>query len=218
MKNKYLVILLLITLISCNNQTNLSLEETIQNSIIETSYNEYGVNATINEFSITPVDNENYKGYVILTGGGETWKYDIDVFYNNVEWKWEFTNDGEQLYVNDNNTSYEDTNEDYEEEISFSDYLINNSFSLNGNGYVKFSPHNSTRGTVIIKGGRADLQGDYSIGSNSVRITNLKATYGNFDASNNNSSSGTLYLKDNGNIEGSLYAGGSSSELILIPN
>jgi len=217
--NKYVAIIIIsIIITSCNLKSKQSLEGIVQNSILEYFYNEYAVNLVVDEFEIKPIDKNNYQGYIILSGEGETWKYNIDVFYNNIEWRWEFTSDGKQLYVNDNNTAVENNNINYEEEFSFNDYLINNSFSLNGNGYVKFSPHNKTRGTIIIKGGRADLQGTYSIGSNSVRITNLKAIYGNFDASNNNSSSGILYLKDNGNIEGSIYAGSNSSQLILIPN
>ena len=216
--NKILIIFISILLSSCNFQSNQSLEETIQNSILESTYNETGIYATVNDFKITPVDNENYKGYIILTGEGETWKYELDIFYNNIEWRWQFTSDGEQLYVDDNNTVYEEDNTSYEEDFSFYDYLISNSFTLNGNGYVKFSPQNKTKGTIIIKGGRADLHGYYTIGVNSVSITDLKAVYGNFDASNNNSSNGTLYLKDNGNIEGSIYSGANSSKLILIPN
>ena len=95
-----------------------------------------------------------------------------------------------------------------------SSYLINHTFTFkNGNGFIEFS-----NGTMIIKGGRATIQGDYEVnGDNSATITGLQAIYGDFDASNNTSSSGIMYLNTDGSLEISLSDGMDNRSYTLIP-
>lgn len=122
-----------------------------------------------------------------------------------------------------NNSSYQSNNETYNvneekspcnfDESEMYDFLTSNSFTLNGNGRVEF--YNNEIG---IYGGRADLRGSFKIVNSTIKISNLQAVSGYFDASNNNGSNGSLYVNCDGNISGSLYSGGESISVNILKN
>ena len=123
----------------------------------------------------------------------------------------------------DNNLGNEDNNQSQIEEkvVDVGNYLTSNTFTLNGNGSVSFNKigmGSKNNGQVTIKGGRADLIGNYSVStSGTIQITDLKAYDGYFDANNNNSTSGTFYLQSNGSITGSLYGKNDSRDVTFSP-
>ncbi len=106
-----------------------------------------------------------------------------------------------------------ETNEEPEKELDFETYLHNTTFRLGNNGRVNFQRN----GKVSITGGRADLLGSYEIYNNQAVITKLQAVYGNFDASNNNGSSGYVKLNSNGSLSMTLSDGNETQSYTLEP-
>jgi hypothetical protein len=98
-------------------------------------------------------------------------------------------------------------------ELDFETYLHNTTFRLGNNGRVNFQRN----GKVSITGGRADLLGGYEIYDNQAVITKLQAVYGNFDASNNNGSSGYVKLNSNGSLSMTLSDGNETQSYTLEP-
>lgn len=86
------------------------------------------------------------------------------------------------------------------------DYLRQENFSLNGNGDVSFQ-FNSIRknGVIIVSGGGFRMEGDVKlIGNKGFEVSDYRVVSGNVDASNNQGSFGSFYLKGDGDLEGEL--------------
>ena len=92
-------------------------------------------------------------------------------------------------------------------------YVSEHTFTVNGNGSISF-----TNGTVIVKSSNATLIGEYVItGTKSIRVSNLVATDGDFDPSNNNGSFGTIILNVDGTLSQTLSDGSNVRTYILSP-
>jgi hypothetical protein len=93
-------------------------------------------------------------------------------------------------------------------------FILKQSYTLNGSGSVIFY----SNGEIVIKGGRATLRGLYEVIDNDkIRITGLQAVDGIFDASNNRSSYGLLYLNSEGSLSGLLTDGASRRQYTFLP-
>lgn len=99
------------------------------------------------------------------------------------------------------------------------EYLNGNQFALNGGGTVYFDfVGGFNTGNIRVTGGRAELLGTFTVlSSRKLKISNLKAVNGEFDASNNSGSNGIFKLYGNGNIGGTLFGRGGSRSVILSP-
>ncbi len=63
------------------------------------------------------------------------------------------------------------------------------------------------------------MEGKYVVtAAASVRLIKVSNTYGNYDPTNNNGSSGTLYLNSDGSLNGTLYDRSDNSlNITLVP-
>ncbi len=104
------------------------------------------------------------------------------------------------------------------------EYLYTESpFDLGNSGTVYFTKRFSyeynkwVEDKITISGGRARLEGDWKIISgNRIRVSNMSATSGMFDASRNGDTSGIFTIKCNGDIEGVLKDTNGNRKEILI--
>jgi hypothetical protein len=104
------------------------------------------------------------------------------------------------------------------------EYLYSESpFKLGGSGTVEFTKTFSyerdswVENKITILGGRARLEGNWKvIGGSKIRVSNLIATNGTFDASRDNGSGGVLTINCNGDIEGMLSDSNGNRKDILI--
>ena len=92
-------------------------------------------------------------------------------------------------------------------------YLLKTSFTLDGNGSVRFQ----SNGEFTIRGGRATLLGRYRVSGNQVIISRLQAVDGMFDASNNRSTSGLATLNSDGSLSLTMNDGINAKRYTLYP-
>ncbi|SEA56392.1 hypothetical protein SAMN05443667_105264 [Flavobacterium gillisiae] len=122
-----------------------------------------------------------------------------------------------QVVANNNMGNTFDENENKEEQFDIIKYLRGNAFTLNGNGRVNFNVVSSGVGNIMISGNGNTLTGTIVILNNSsFKVRSLVATGGNYDASNNSDSFGTLYINFNGDIRGTLMDGRGNSSTVLL--
>jgi hypothetical protein len=129
------------------------------------------------------------------------------------------TQTSDKSTVNEQNDSVEEA-EVEEETMTLDKHLRSNTFTLNGGGSVSFNFTNgNTSGTMRVSGGRADLLGKFTITSSSMlKVEDLKAVTGMFDASNNEGSFGTFYYNSDGTLTGSIGNYRESRDVTLAPN
>lgn len=160
----------------------------------------------IESFKLSHISDNYYEGVLRTNEYGEVYTYYVDVvLYENDYFEWEIR----ETETYNSNSTYEDNPHDYEinqsSNQSLKEYLTQNTFYLNGNASVTFTFSSySNQGTIRISGGRANLQGQCEIINDVIYIENLIAVSGIFDASNNSGSFGSLYLSNDGSLNGSL--------------
>lgn len=96
-------------------------------------------------------------------------------------------------------------------------------YTLNGYGYVNFTQrfdrgrNQWVENQIMISGNGKRLTGNWRLLSNNrISITNLIATGGNYDASNNSKTRGMLIIDCNGNLKGTLADRNGNTRDILI--
>lgn len=130
-----------------------------------------------------------------------------------------------EIDSDDNNRSESSTKNDSYCDLNSAalfDFLVENTFTLNGNGRISFNKtfdygkDRWVEGKVRISGGRATLSGDYKIVSGSrIYIDNLMANSGTFEASRNNGSSGYFEINCSGDLEGVLSDGNNRKDVVF---
>lgn len=146
-------------------------------------------------------------------------------FYENGLFAWRaFLNPKGELVQKEWKETKTDSNEasrSLSKNIDISDaprYLRSNKFTINGGGTVSFDFHSKMNGNIRITGGKAELLGTFvMVSDQKIKISNLSAVRGVFDASNNSGTSGYIYLSEDGTLSGRIGNRNDSRDIILRP-
>ena len=207
------ILIICSTLFSCYGDGRSSSIAELQKDVLEDISNStMALDNDVNPTSIKliKISNGKYQGALITTEQNSTYTYDIKVETTGPIFEWEIISDGEELGTTKTNQMQSTYPCDMNSSELY-DFVTKNNFSLNGNGRVVFDRNNN----IYIYGGRADLRGSYSTSYGSVSISNLQATSGYFDPSNNNGSSGIFSFDCSGNLNGSLHSRGQSRSVSI---
>ncbi|WP_346882353.1 hypothetical protein [uncultured Algibacter sp.] len=173
-------------------------------------------------------ENENYWGYIIFAAL-------ILVYINFSDDIWNNINSTDRT----NRTNYRDTRQTNSQPKNSSTSAINycslpsatlikqltneRNYKLNGYGSVQFTQrfdharNQWVENKIIIAGNGKRLEGNWKLlANNKIRITNVMATGGNFDASNNSKTRGMLIVKCDGSLKGMLTDPNGNTRDILI--
>ena len=97
-------------------------------------------------------------------------------------------------------------------EQDMSTYLKEHTFSYDGNGSVRF-----TGSTMTVSGGRATLEGTYTVTSKTTATFAVQAVSGDFDASNNALCGGKIELNSDGTLTETISDGNTTKSYQLLP-
>ncbi len=131
--------------------------------------------------------------------------YGVAVSYNKLFVENKATESNIEKTVSDNSDK-NNTKED------ISTYLKGHSFTYNGNGSVRF-----TGSTMTVTGGRATLEGAYTITSKTTATFAIQAVSGDFDASNNAMCGGKIELNADGTLTETISDGNTTKSYQLLP-
>lgn len=109
------------------------------------------------------------------------------------------------------------SNETFEYLYADSPFRLGSSGTVNFTKRFSYERNGWVENKITILGGRARLEGNWQvIRGNRIRVSNIIATNGMYDASRNGGSSGILTITCNGDIQGTLRDSNGNSKDILI--